>query len=245
MHKRYFHPHLIPTLAMLAGMVLFVNLGLWQAGKGDRRADELAQHAARAKHGAVQVLAELLPPEQVQDFPVVVRGMYEPEQQFFVDNRQEGGKPGLHVITPLRISGSQTRVLVNRGWIGWGQSRDVLPQVPVPGGEVQVNGVAHIPGTKKFFLMPEHADEKPTLWSRPDLQRYAKTSGHTVQNFLILQNQSDTSDTLLRHWPPPEDRVAMHESYALQWFSMAAGLLFFWMAASVRKSDVADTRDAS
>jgi surfeit locus 1 family protein len=57
---------------------------------------------------------------------------------------------------------------------------------------------------------------------------------------LILQNQNDAPDALVRHWAPPEDRVAMHESYALQWFAMAAALLIFWMVASVRKRDVAD-----
>jgi cytochrome oxidase assembly protein ShyY1 len=29
---------LIPTLAMLLGLVMFIYLGLWQAGKGDRLA---------------------------------------------------------------------------------------------------------------------------------------------------------------------------------------------------------------
>jgi surfeit locus 1 family protein len=238
MFDRHFRPHLIPTLAMLAGVALFVHLGLWQAGKGELRAAELAQHVQRAQHGAVQVQGELLNPEQVQDFPVAVRGSFEPERQFFVDNRQENGKPGVHVITPLRITGSQTRVLVNRGWVGWGQSRQVLPNVPVPMGEVAVNGVASIPGTKKFFLMPEHAQEKAELWSRVDVNRFAQQTGQAVQPFVILQNQEDAADPLLRHWPPPEDRVAMHESYSLQWFSMAVGLLLFWLVASLRKRDM-------
>lgn len=237
MLRRYIRPQLIPTLAMLLGVALFVHLGLWQAGKGERRAAELAQHADRARHGALQIQAELVSPEQVQDFPVAVRGVYEPEHQFFVDNRQEAGKPGVHVITPLRIAGSLTRVLVNRGWVGWGQSRAELPRVDVPAGEVLVNGLASIPSTKKFFLMPEHAEQNPHLWSRPDLQRYAQTTGHVIQGFVILQNQDDAPDRLIRHWPPPEDRVAMHESYSMQWFSMALGLLVFWLVASVRKRD--------
>lgn len=44
---------------------------------------------------------------------MTVRGVYEPEAQFFVDNRQEDGKPGVHVVTPLKIEGSETRILVN------------------------------------------------------------------------------------------------------------------------------------
>jgi surfeit locus 1 family protein len=239
MHNRTFRPHWIPTLAAAAGLVLFVNLGLWQSGKGEKRAAEIAQHAQRAAQGALQMEGKLLQAQEVQDFPVSVRGVFAPEQQFFIDNRQENGKPGVHVITPLRITGSQTMVLVNRGWVGWGDSRAVLPSVPVPAGEVQVSGLASVPSMKQFFLMPDHPEERATLWIRVDLQRFAQQSSHPVQPFVILQNDESARDDLVRHWPPPEDRVAMHESYALQWFSMAVGLLVFWFVASLRKKETA------
>ena len=231
-----FQPRLIPTLGMLCLMALFVYLGLWQAGKADRRSAELAQHHTRSGLGALQVDQKLVDPLALQDMPVTVRGQYEPEHQFFVDNRQENGKPGVHVVTPFKISGGETRILVNRGWVGWTQGRLVLPTVSTPAGEIEVSGRAAVPSTKKFFLMPEHAEADPRLWSRLDLERFTKEHRFPVQPVVVLQtSDTDVKDGLVRNWQPPQDRVAMHQSYSFQWFGMALALLIFYVIASVRK----------
>lgn len=230
-----FRPRWIPGIATVAGVALFVHLGLWQAGKGERRQAEIEQFTTRAKLGPFRVQAALLAPADLQDAPVVVRGVYEADKQFFIDNRQEDGKAGLHVVTPLLIEGSTTRVLVNRGWVAWGNSRAVLPSVATPAGVVEVSGIATQPSTKKFFLMPEHEEARTELWSRLDLARFATRYAVPVQAFVILQNQADAQDGLVRHWPAPEDRVAMHQSYSMQWFGMAAALTIFFCVASLRK----------
>jgi surfeit locus 1 family protein len=216
-------------------LVLFVYLGLWQSGKAEVRTAELAQHAARSRLGPWLIDSRPVDPQQLQDAPVTVRGQYEPQNQFFVDNRQENGKPGVHVVTPLKIEGGETRILVNRGWVGWGQGRETLPVVPAPQGVVQVSGVAAVPVNKKFFLMPDHAEVQTQLWSRLDLKRYSGEHSFPVQAVVVLQNSADASDGLVRNWQPPEDRVAMHQSYAYQWFGMAIALLIFYGVASVRR----------
>ena len=230
-----FKPRLIPALATLLTVLLFVHLGNWQADKGERRAAEIQQFRERARHGAYLIGPSLLDATLVQDAPVNVRGHYLPAEQFYIDNRQEDGKPGVQLVAPLQISGSQTRVLVNRGWIAWADRRSPLPQVALPSGEVQVSGIASVPSNKKFFLMPEHADERPQLWSRLDLPRFAAMHPEPTQTFVILQNPGDAEDGLLRRWPEPEDRVAMHRSYSLQWYAMALALVIFFCVASLRK----------
>lgn len=236
-----FQPRISATLGVIAGVALFVYLGLWQAGKAERRQAEITQHEQRGRLGPYQLGPGMIQAEQIQDAPVSVRGVFEAEKQFYIDNRQEEGKPGIHVITPLRIEGSQTRVLINRGWVGWGASRGSIPAVETPAGEVQINGVAALPSTKKFFLMPDHEDANPRLWTRLDLQRYAKLHPEPLQPVVVLQNPPDANApaekgvSLIRHWPPPEDRVAMHQSYSLQWFAMAAALIVFYLVASLRR----------
>jgi surfeit locus 1 family protein len=230
-----FKPRLIPTLATMCLLALFVYLGLWQSGKAQRRAAELAQHSARARLGPIAIEAKPIDPLQLQDAPVTVRGQYEPQHQFFVDNRQENGQPGVHVVTPLKIEGGETRILVNRGWVGWTQGRQTLPVVATPQGVVQVSGVAAVPVNKAFFLMPEHAEVQPQLWSRLDVPRFAREHAYPVQAVVVLQSGADASDGLVRHWQAPEDRVAMHQSYAYQWFGMAAALLGFYTVASLRR----------
>ena len=235
MSQNRFQIRLIPTLAMLLGLAVFVYLGLWQAGKGDRLALELAQRAQRSQLGPAVLTAQLIDAPAAQDAAFTVTGTYEAQHQIFLDNRQENGQPGVHVITPLKIDGSETRILVNRGWIGWTQGRSVLPVVATPGGRVTVTGIASVPSTKKFFLMPDHPDVQAKLWSRVDLSRFAQWIGQPLQPVVLQQTGGDAPDTLVRHWAPPEDRVGMHRGYAFQWFGMAAALLLFYLVASMRK----------
>lgn len=230
-----FRPRLLPTLATGCLLILFIKLGLWQSGKGDRALTARAQHAERAQLGPTQVGATLLDAEHTQDAPLRVTGTYDTTGGFWVDNRQMDGHPGLHVVTPLKIDGTDTRILVNRGWVGWGHSRAQLPQVSVPGGTVTVTGLAVVPSNKAFFLMPERAEAWPELWPRLDLARYTAQAKFPVQPVVLLQTSDDGGPALVRKWPPPEDRAAMHHSYAMQWFGMALTLVVFFGVASTRR----------
>lgn len=231
-----FTPRLWPTLATLVGLLLFLRLGFWQDGKADLREAEIAQFQSRAHLGPFALTDAMVEPQAVQDAPVAVRGVFEPAEQFFVDNRQENGVAGVHVVTPLRIEGGDVRVLVNRGWIAWpGGSRKALPGVQTPPGLVTVEGIAHVPTHKNFLLMPEHAEVLPRLWPRLDLNRFTAEQKNPVQAIVVLQTSNNPGPALVRHWPPPEDRVARHRSYAYQWWGMALALLIFYGAASIRR----------
>lgn len=220
-------------------MAVLVYLGQWQAGKADRREAEIAQHTARAGLAPLAIGGQRVDASALQDRPVVVRGSFESAGQFYVDNRQEAGQPGVHVVTPLRIAGSEARILVNRGWVPWTQGRRVLPVVEVPAGEVLVHGVATVPVNKSFFLMPERAENLPRLWQRLDVERFAGESAFPVQPVVILQDPDASPGAPVRHWPAPEDRVAKHRSYALQWYAMAVALAAFYGYASIHRKGVA------
>ena len=63
--------------------------------------------------------------EQADDlrfYRVVAHGTYQPQYQLLIDNRVQDGRVGYYVITPLRIGGSNTLVLVNRGWVPMGET---------------------------------------------------------------------------------------------------------------------------
>ena len=233
-----FQIRLIPTLAMLLGLAVLVTLGAWQSGKGERLALELAQRAERSQLGPMQVTAQLLDGASAQDAPFTVVGTYDAAHQIFLDNRQENDQPGVHVITPLKIEGSETRILINRGWVGWTQGRSVLPVVATPAGRVQVTGLATVPSTKKFFLMPDHPEAPSKLWVKLDMARFQNLLGQPLQPVVLQQTGGDAPDTLVRHWPPPDDRVGKHRGYAFQWFGMAVALVLFYVFACFRKDEI-------
>jgi surfeit locus 1 family protein len=227
----------MPTVATLLGMAVFLYLGAWQANKGDKLAAELAQRAQRSQLGPTRITSELVDAAQTQDAPITVTGTYDAQHQIFLDNRQENDQPGVHVITPLKIDGSEMRILINRGWVGWGQGRSVLPVVDTPAGVVHITGLASVPSTKNFFLMPEPPLDQSKLWLRLDIARFSKMLGRSVQPVVLQQTSGDAPDNLVRHWAPPDDRVSKHRGYAFQWYGMAAALLLFYLIASVRQAE--------
>lgn len=233
---------IVPALATALGVGLFVHLGLWQQGKAERVRATLAQHEARARQPPAVIGPERIDPAQADSSRFTVRGHFEPAHQFFVDNRQEDGQAGVHVVTPLRIDQSETRILINRGWIGWPGGRRVLPRVPVPDGLVQVTGTAQVPSTRQNLWTPDRQEAEPDLWPRIDLARYSAMSGRTVQPVVLLQDDGSANDGLVRHWPAPENRAPMHASYAFQWFGIAAALVAFFGYSVWR--DVARRRPA-
>ncbi|HEY8507392.1 MAG TPA: SURF1 family protein [Steroidobacteraceae bacterium] len=215
---------------------LFIRLGVWQWNKAESSARAVAEYEERARLPPLTVGERLVDPARTNAVPITARGRYEPQHQIFLDNRQNDGVPGVHVLTPLKIEPGETRLLVNRGWIPWPSGRrDTLPEVPVPDGIVVVKGIAEVPSTKPFFLMPEAREFADRLWPRVDLERFAQLIQHPVQPVVLLQNQDDAQDGLVRRWPPPEDKTLMHRGYAYQWFGMAAALAIFFGGAILRR----------
>lgn len=229
-----FQPRLIPALAVLGLLALFIHLGLWQAGKAEQGEVQRALYEARSTHPPFRIGSELVDPEGFVYAQGVVRGEYEAAHQFYVDNQVEKGRPGVYVITPLKIEGSDTRILVNRGWMAW-EDRRTPPRFNTPVGTVAVTGIVAIPGKQKYLLMPDRREAWPELWSSLDLGRYIEAVTHPVQPVVLQLTSAVNDEGLIRNWTRPEDKVAMHKGYALQWFGMAMALVGFYFVTSFRK----------
>ena len=227
----------IPFIATCMLMTVFLRLGWWQWSKG---MDVETQVALRDQRSAVNPLllgAEAVNAQEVDGIAVVVRGHFDVTQQFFLDNQQHQGRPGVHVITPLQIEGSQVRVLVNRGWVGWGGSRTVLPQAPVPAGRVEVHGRASLPSDKAPAFVSESVGDTGALRTRIRLDEIQAAQDHPLQPVVILMAGAEPSDGLVRDWPELSNKAPMHKGYAAQWFLMAAVLLAFFVRSSYRKAN--------
>ena len=145
-----------------------------------------------------------------------MRGVFVPEHTVYLDNKVREHRAGYEVITPLKIS--QEHVLVNRGWIAAGPSRDVLPQVRTPAGEIRVEGVAlsRLPRVLNLEQSPS-GKRRQSL----DIGEFAAQTGLRLQPRVIEQH-SPADDGLSRDWPRAESGAEKSESYSLQWYSLAA-----------------------
>lgn len=132
-----FRPGRPLTLIALALVALFVRLGFWQLDRARQAEDLKTEVDSRARSPTIELNAATTLPPDMRFRRVHVTGRFEPDQQIFLDNQMHEGSAGVRVITPLRVAARETRVLVDRGWIPLGASRERLPQPEVPAGEVE------------------------------------------------------------------------------------------------------------
>lgn len=227
----------IPLIATCLLMAVFLRLGWWQWSKGVDVEAQVVLHDQRSAVNPLLIGAQQVDAKEVDGTSVVVRGHFDAEQQFFLDNQQYQGRPGVHVITPLTIEGTQVRVLVNRGWVGWGSSRAVLPEVSVPAGRVEVHGRATLPSGKAPAFVTEAVGDTGVLRTRIRLDEIQTAQNHLMQPIVVLMTDADASDGLIREWPELPNKAPMHKGYAAQWFLMAALLLAFFLRSSYRKAN--------
>ncbi len=220
------------ALAVATGCI---QLGNWQHAKADRK--QAAQHLldTRGTDAPVSLGATPVDAAALNSRAVVVRGLFETDRQFLVDNRIHREQAGYHVITPLRIDGSDMRVLVNRGWIPALARHADIPQVATPTAPVALHGIAVVPASRFFTLGGDPAAGAwQTVWQNLDLARFAGSAPYPVQP-VILQLAADAPAGFVRDWPRPDERFERHLSYAWQWYGFAASAVLIWFALAWRR----------
>jgi len=190
-----------------------IALGNWQSG----RAEEKRAAAARVQH-------------------IAARGELLAEHTLYLDNKLHRGRPGYHVVQPLRLAGGRGHVLVSRGWIAAGPGREALPAVRTPAGPVAIEGV-------RLARLPRawaSSDARPRgrVWQNVALEDFRAWSGLALEPYVIEQH-SPLDDGLARDWPAPDAGVERHLAYALQWYSFAALALILLVVLSFRRDGAA------
>lgn len=233
-----FRPQWIPTLAFLVLLPVFINLGMWQLNKGRAKQALQVQLEQRSKEAPISINARVDDPEPIRYRRVQVQGQWDASFQILLDNKvNEREIVGYHVLTPLKISGSEIRVLVNRGWVPMGPDRQRLPEVSPPVGEVVVEGIAVVP-SKKFFALakPQDTQEKlEPVWQNLELDRYNQSVPFKVQPLVILLDPASKAGGYERVWPRPDERVEKNIGYAYQWFGMAVALVGIFIFVNLKK----------
>lgn len=160
---------------------------------------------------------------------VEARGVFLAEYTVLLDNKIRQQRAGYEVVTPLKTA--QGAVLVNRGWIAAGPSRDTLPPVRTPPGEQRVEGVVlqRIPRVL-------HLEKSAGGRVRPDVDiaAFAAETRLDLKPYVIEQH-SASDDGLLREWPRAESGAEKSESYSLQWYGLAALAAVLTLVFSFRR----------
>jgi surfeit locus 1 family protein len=208
---------LFVAMAVAAALVC-IRLGFWQLHRLEQRRARNALVSGR--YAASPVDPSQLPRDTTaaRFMRVRVAGVPDYAHELIYAARTYKGSPGVNLLTPVRIPGRDTAILVNRGWV---YSPD--------GATVNLND-----WHDRDSVFIGYADELPstggsTYTSRPQVIAHlsydviAKALPYPVSPTYVvaLGDSANASDRVARLSLPPLDE-GPHLGYAIQWFAFAA-----------------------
>ncbi|MEZ4633875.1 MAG: SURF1 family protein [Caldilineaceae bacterium] len=116
------------TLIVIAAMIFMAGLGNWQLQRLDQRRAYNAELLAKLASDPIVVDGGPLPeePADLVDRRATVSGTYDFAGQISIKNQSHMGQPGVHLVTPFHIDGSDHAILINRGWVPYQQGTSAL-----------------------------------------------------------------------------------------------------------------------
>ena len=209
-----FRPRFWPWLAAALACAAGIALGQWQARRAQEKLVLGRQFDAMLEAPAVEISAASS--KGVVGRHVAARGVFDAAHAVFLDNKIRRGRVGYELVVPLRLD-SGVCVLVNRGWIAAGPTREALPEPGLPAGEVRIDGLAlaHLP-----HALETGAPASGKLRQNLDVGAYGAESGLSLLPFVIEEHHGPGA-ALARDWPRPDAGAERNQAYALQWYSLA------------------------
>ncbi|MBT9614474.1 MAG: SURF1 family protein [Burkholderiales bacterium] len=227
-------PFWLPTVAALVVVALATSAGIWQTNRAQFKRDLQARYDAQVKSAPVALPGSLVDAEAFRFRRISVTGQFDPAHEILLDNRVLNGKPGYHVVTPLKMDSAERYVLVDRGWVARGVDRTLLPEIRTPLGKIVIEGIAVPPSNKYLELSTQTVEGK--VWQNLNMKRMADLLRYPVQPVVITQ-LNDNGDGLMRRWNRPDVGIEKHVGYAFQWFALAVATIVIYgvMYAKRRK----------
>ncbi|MBV1959257.1 MAG: SURF1 family protein [Pseudomonadales bacterium] len=224
------------TSFCLALIAAFISLGYWQVHRAEEKsALQQAYESAGAKPVA-EINAQSGKLSELLYHRVRLVGHLEADNQILLDNQTHKTTAGYHVLTPIRLSNSDRRVMINRGWVAGTSVRTQLPVFDTPTNEVVITGtVVPLPSRSPLIgddVKPDIENEK--AWFYFDSKYYQEKKNIAVGEFWV-QQEPDTDYGFVRIWGVYDAKVMMHVGYAIMWFSFAVIMLAIYLSMSISR----------
>ncbi|HHI76615.1 MAG TPA: SURF1 family protein [Gammaproteobacteria bacterium] len=239
-----FQPGLWPSLGFVALLTLLLSLAAWQWQRAGEKQALIDGREAHRQAAPLDLGRELPDPELDRFRPAVATGRYLTDQQWLLDNRLYRGQPGYHVFSLFRTREGRL-LLVNRGWISMGESREFLPELPLPEGRVRIGGHLDRPESVGLVLgePPYDSIARRVRLQSLDVQALARARGLNLPALtLVLDPQAPGA--LQYDWQPaagigPEK----HLGYAVQWLALATALVIIYVGVNTRRIEHDEPRE--
>lgn len=220
---------LLGHVLVAAVLASFPLLGLWQL---DRHEEQQATHAAleqRPDQPPLQPGELDGDPDELAYRRADLVGTWEPADEVLLSTRTHQGRPGHHVLTPLRLSDGSA-VLVDRGWVPYDVDTPPVEDARPPDGRVAVTGLVlpRQPARRAGDLDGEGraasdvgAGDAIEFVSHADPAVVGRTLSEPLPAMVVRADDGHrrAGAELPVTVPPPEPEGDVdHFSYAMQWF---------------------------
>lgn len=227
----------IKNWKLAAGLfVLFCflnSLGFWQLVRARQKEVLFHSLAQRTTHPPL-LARELTNAIEQRFYRATMQGRFDEVHTILLDNKIWNGQVGYEVYTPFKIQGRTEAILVDRGFVPLGASRDHLPVIQSVHALRQVSGLLNIPPA--YFILGKAKDPRvqwPLRLQYIDPQEVAALLGYPLLP-LVLQVEPQSAGSYPIAWNITVMGPEKHRGYALQWFALALTLLILSITLALR-----------
>lgn len=222
------------SLTTLLLIPVFVYLGFWQIDRYHEK--QIPQQALESRFSLpiINKITHFDPTLRYRQLQIT--GHFLNKHQIYLDNQIVKGQVGYRVLTPFQPIGQSDILLVDRGWIPLGKSRDEMPLVKPVLGQQTLIGTINLPANglqlsnlfNKTQNKANHQISWPLRVQHVDFENLASLLSQKLTPFILQLNPQDSNGFSIQPitFNPPPMR---HMAYAIQWFAMALAVLIYYL----------------
>lgn len=223
-------PWIFVTILVIIAALVMIRLGIWQL-------DRLAGRRAFNEQVLSQIDEPPLPMtgnvvsgdlESLEFRTVQIEGEYDLSNTLVLGNQVWEDQMGVHLLTPLKIAGTEAVILVDRGWIPYEDWQNRNLATYDEAGNVMVDGMLRVTQTKLGLrdCLDETVGEAPfQVWCLALDGIATHLPYELLPVYLIQAPEGEQTAPPYRAIPQIEISEGPHLSYAIQWFTFSAILL--------------------
>jgi len=231
----HFNPSVFSTLITVALIYVMMSLAFWQIDRAEFK-DTLQQKIIERKKLSPLPIAELPALAESRRYhPVKFTGEFDARHSFLLDNITFNGKVGYHVFTPVKVNQTKT-ILVNRGFVSQGKTRDQLPEVDVPAGKIEISGLLDFSPSRTLLLAEDVQETSrwPVVLQYVDLTEISQLLGYELYDMVLWLNP-DEAGSFEYDLPVLNLNAAKNNGYAFQWFAMSLALFIIYIVVNTKR----------
>jgi surfeit locus 1 family protein len=201
----------------LISAAIFVRLGFWQLHRLAERRARNALVMSRLRQADADAVTLTGDSASLRFRRAHVSGTPDYDHELVYAARSYKGSPGVNILTPIRVAGRDTAVIVDRGWVYAPDGETVDLAKWRERDSVFAGFVEELPSVDGAMSAAH-----PNVIMRLGYAAVRKALPYPVAPVyvIVLGDSTVAPDRLARLNPPPLDE-GPHLNYAIQWFAFA------------------------